>query len=226
MDGILLNGKGKYAGVNPGGKKYTVNFSPKKRYLLLIVVENITLLGLRRLRPSYVLGSEPLDGIIPSPTCYSLTATIAISQNIQQVPDRQLLRLLRMRYLLISIIQVGFQLVVLGHASKLLDRGLERWKRIHVLQVGADALQFQCRPYEDLMNALCVIAPFSEHVAGGFVCLGGVFGRLGAFPEENLQTSSLEYDAMAWMMKSGEGEKTYRSICRLMRLERRIQLLP
>lgn len=38
MDGILLNGIGNYAGVNPGGKKYTVNFVPKKRYLLRIAV--------------------------------------------------------------------------------------------------------------------------------------------------------------------------------------------
>ena len=111
-----------------------------------------------------------------------------------------------MRFLLISIIQVGFQSVVLGHARKLLDRGLERWERIHVLQVGADALQFQRRPDEELMDALCVLAPFSEHVAGRFVCLGGFFGRLGAFPEENLR-KFVKIHCTAWM-KVAKGERT------------------
>ena len=37
MDSILLNGIGNYAGVNPGGHKYTLGFAPKKRYLLRII---------------------------------------------------------------------------------------------------------------------------------------------------------------------------------------------
>lgn len=91
-----------------------------------------------------------------------------------------------MSSLLISIVQVGLQFIILRDTREFLHGCLDRRNSIHVLQVGAQSLQFQGSPDKDLVDALTVITPLAKHVAGRLVCLRSLFGRLATLPEEYL----------------------------------------
>lgn len=121
--------------------------------------------------------------------------------------------------LLISVVEMGLELIILWDTSEFLDSCLDRRNSIHMLQVSSYSLQLQGSPDKDLVNALSVITPFAEHMAGCLVCLGSFLGRLATLPEEYL-------DLVRQSACESQKLWTYGSICSLVVLENGAQLFP
>ena len=87
---------------------------------------------------------------------------------------------------LVTVIEMGLELIVLGNAEQLLDGSLSWGNSVHVLEVGADTLDMEGAPNEDLVHTAGDIGPFGEHVGGGFVGLTRLLDSLAALPEQDL----------------------------------------
>ncbi|PSE86978.1 hypothetical protein C7G75_19445, partial [Acinetobacter nosocomialis] len=97
-----------------------------------------------------------------------------------------------MRLGLLAKVEVRLELPVLGDGKELLEGGLDWGNGVHVLQVGAKALELQGSPDEDLVNAAGVLRPFGEHVGRGLVCLLGLLDGAAGLPEDDRTVGILE----------------------------------
>lgn len=91
-----------------------------------------------------------------------------------------------MRLGLLAKVEVSLELPVLGDGEELLEGGLDGRDDVHVLQVGAEALELQGGPDEDLVNAAGVLRPLGEHVRRGLVRVLGLLDGVAGLPEDDL----------------------------------------
>ena len=82
--------------------------------------------------------------------------------------------------------QVSLEAVVIGNLEELLEGSLDRGDGTHVLKVGAEALELEGGPDEDLGHAAGVVGELGEHVGGGLVGFLGALDGLSAVPEQDL----------------------------------------
>lgn len=104
--------------------------------------------------------------------------------------------------------EVGLEDVVVGDAGELLDDGLDGRHGVEVLQRGAEALELQRRPRQQVRHALRVVAPLPEHVRRRGVRLARLGDGRGALPEEDLLlggTLACVDDEMAIHVVGGQG---------------------
>ena len=107
-------------------------------------------------------------------------------ENGESLADGQLGGNLGVGLGLVAEVEVGLELVVVGDAEELPDGGLDGGDGSHVLEVGAQALDLEGGPDEDLGDAAGVVGPLLEHVGGRLVCLLRGLDGLTTVPEENL----------------------------------------
>ena len=87
---------------------------------------------------------------------------------------------------LVAVVEVGTEPVAGRDVEELLEGLLNRGDAVHVLQVGAETLELQGSPDEELVHAGGVLAKGLEHVGKGGVRLLRLFGDVGVLPENNL----------------------------------------
>lgn len=92
---------------------------------------------------------------------------------------------------LVTVVEVGNELPRLGNVQELLDGILDGGKGVDVLQVGAETLELQRRPDEDVVDALGMLAPLLEHVSGGGVRSLGLLNGGGILPEDDLRKKKI-----------------------------------
>lgn len=87
---------------------------------------------------------------------------------------------------LVTVVQVSLKAVVIRHVEELLQRSLDGWDGLHVLEIGAESLQLQRSPHQNLRNTSGVFAKLTENVSGGWVLLAGLLDSVATLPEDDL----------------------------------------
>lgn len=90
----------------------------------------------------------------------------------------------------VAVVEVSLEGVVGRDAEVGLDDGLDGGDGLQVLQVGAQALELEGGPDEDLGHAGAVVGELGEHVGGGLVLGAGLLDGITAVPEDDLRMMS------------------------------------
>lgn len=118
--------------------------------------------------------------------------SLYLFDNREGLAGGQLRGVLGVRLGLLAKVEVGLELPVLGDGEELLEGGLDGRDGVHVLQVGSEALELQCGPDEDLVNATGVLRPLGEHVRRGLVRVLGLLDGVAGLPEDDLELRAVE----------------------------------
>ena len=87
---------------------------------------------------------------------------------------------------LVTVVEVSLELPLSGDLGELLDGSLAGRDGVQVLEVGANTLELEGGPDEDLVNTVGMVTPLAEHVGGGLVSLAGLLDGVLVLPEEDL----------------------------------------